>query len=52
MSGTPERWGIEVTQGIVRLRDYFDDEAERQNARALVSAIPGVIDVEVVAVAG
>jgi CBS domain-containing protein len=49
-SGSPERWGIEVSHGVVRLRDHCDDDADRQNARTLVSAIPGVLDVEIVAV--
>jgi CBS domain-containing protein len=49
-SGSPERWGIEVSHGVVWLRDHCDDDADRQNARTLAMAIPGVLDVEIVAV--
>jgi CBS domain-containing protein len=49
MGTGPERWGVEVRQGVVRISDYFDDEPERENARALVAAVPGVLHVEVVA---
>jgi CBS domain-containing protein len=43
----PERWHIEVNDGLVTLGDPFDDETERHTAAVLAGSVRGVVGVRV-----
>ncbi|HVV29465.1 MAG TPA: CBS domain-containing protein [Mycobacteriales bacterium] len=45
--GGPERWRVEVHDGIVRVLDEFDDETDRHVATVLAEAVPGVVSASV-----
>ncbi|HKS43497.1 MAG TPA: CBS domain-containing protein [Amycolatopsis sp.] len=41
--GGPDRWQVDVHDGVVRITDAFDDETDRHVATLLAEAVPGVI---------
>jgi len=41
----PDRWTVDVRDGVVALGDEFDDAAERHAAIVLAESVPGVIAV-------
>lgn len=41
--GHAERWQVEVHDGVVRIRDEFDDETDRHVATVLAESVPGVL---------
>jgi CBS domain-containing protein len=41
--GGPDRWQVEVHDGVVRIVDEFDDETDRHVATVLAEAVPGVV---------
>lgn len=45
--GGPDRWRIEVHDGVVRILDEFDDETDRHVAIVLAEAVPGVVSASV-----
>ncbi|GAA1024620.1 MULTISPECIES: CBS domain-containing protein [Amycolatopsis] len=41
--GGTGRWKVEVHEGIVRITDRYDEEADRDVAKLLALAVPGVV---------
>lgn len=48
--GGPDRWHVECHEGVVTIRDRFDDETDRHVVRVLAEAVPGVVRANAVAV--
>ncbi|QRP49414.1 HPP family protein [Amycolatopsis sp. FDAARGOS 1241] len=48
--GGTGRWKVEVHDGLVRIVDRYDDEADRHVARLLALAVPGVVGADTVPV--
>ncbi|MFE0022597.1 CBS domain-containing protein [Amycolatopsis sp. NPDC059021] len=46
--GGPDRWTVEVEDGVVRVVDAYDDETDRHVAALLAQSVPGVVDAQVV----
>ncbi len=46
----PDRWSVDVSDGVVELGDEYGDETERHIAIVLGESVPGVIAVHVVPV--
>jgi CBS domain-containing protein len=44
--GGEGRWRVECHEGVVRIGDRFDDEADRHVATVLAEAVPGVVRAE------
>jgi len=42
--GGPNRWTVEVEDGVVRIVDAFDSSTDRHVASMLAQAVPGVVD--------
>lgn len=42
--GGPDRWRVEVQDGVVRIVDAFDNETDRHVATVLAEAVPGVVN--------
>lgn len=47
--GGQARWTVQVTDGVVVVRDQFDEASDRQVAQVLAEAVPGVIKATVLA---
>ncbi|SFI78162.1 CBS domain-containing protein [Amycolatopsis sacchari] len=45
--GGPERWEVEVHDGVVRVLDEFDDQTDRHVAKVLAESVPGVVSATV-----
>ncbi|WP_236790893.1 CBS domain-containing protein [Amycolatopsis sp. GM8] len=45
--GGPDRWRVEVHDGVVRISDEFDNEGDRHVATVLAEAVPGVVSATV-----
>ena len=41
--GGPDRWHVQVRDGIVRIADEFDNETDRHVATRLAESVPGVV---------
>ncbi|MDQ0381162.1 CBS domain-containing protein [Amycolatopsis thermophila] len=50
--GGPDRWHVDVRDGVVRIADDFDDETDRHVATLLAEAVPGVVEATMVSTAG
>jgi CBS-domain-containing membrane protein len=48
--GGPDRWRVDVSDGVVELGDEYDDATEQHVAIVLAESVPGVVAVHVVAV--
>jgi len=48
--GGPDRWHVEVHDGVVRIDDEFDNDTDRHVATVLAEAVPGVVTAHAVAV--
>lgn len=46
--GGPDRWEVEVRDGVVTIADSRDDETDRHVARVIAEAVPGVVRAEAV----
>lgn len=46
----PDRWAVDVRDGVVSLGDEYEDEADRHVARVIAEAVPGVVAAHVVPV--
>jgi CBS domain-containing protein len=44
--GGPNRWTVDVQDGVVRIIDTFDNSTDRHVASMLAQAVPGVVDAE------
>lgn len=44
--GGPDRWRVDVHDGIVRIVDAFDNETDRHVATVLAEAVPGVVSAQ------
>ncbi|WP_340687993.1 CBS domain-containing protein [Amycolatopsis coloradensis] len=45
--GGSGRWTVEVTDGVCRIGDAYDDDSDRHVAKVIAEAIPGVVEAEV-----
>lgn len=45
--GEPDRWGVTVQAAVADIEDFRDNADDRETARRLVAAIPGVVHVDV-----
>lgn len=50
--GGPDRWHVDVRDGVVRIADEFEDETDRHVATLLAKAVPGVVEVRTVTIVG
>ncbi|NKQ51814.1 CBS domain-containing protein [Amycolatopsis sp. K13G38] len=41
--GGPDRWQVEVHDGVVRIVDQYDSETDRHVAKVLAESVPGVV---------
>ncbi|MEU0465223.1 CBS domain-containing protein [Amycolatopsis sp. NPDC006131] len=50
--GGPDRWQVDVCDGVVRIADDYDDETDRHVATLLAEAVPGVVEARTVTATG
>ncbi|MER6663921.1 CBS domain-containing protein [Amycolatopsis japonica] len=45
--GGSGRWTVDVTDGVCRIGDAYDDDTDRHVAKVIAEAVPGVVDAKV-----